>query len=211
MRIAVVGATGRTGRQVVEQALARGHRVTALARRPADVDLRHEHLAVAAADVLDPDRLGAALAGSEAVVSALGVGTSRKATVVYSQGVSNVLGAMQAAAITKLAVVSAAPVGPRDGQSFVERRVLLPVLDLVFGATYDDMRRMEAILRDSDVDWAALRPPRLVDRPATGHYRVQADRALPGARSIPYADLATALLDSLDRDDMRRRAAYVAT
>lgn len=210
MRIAVVGAAGRTGQRVVEQALARGHHVTALARHPEAIALRHEGLVTVAADVLERGPLFELLAGIDAILSTLGIGTSRNPTVVYSQGTANLVLAMDANAISKLAVVSAAPVGPRDEQPLLERRVVMPILERVFGATYDDMRRMEALLRASDVDWISLRPPRLVDKPATGHYRVDAHRPPPKSRNLTCADLASALLDSLDREDLYRRAAYVA-
>ncbi len=210
MRIAVVGATGRTGTEVVEQALVRGHHVTALARRPEAMSLRDDRLVTVAADVLDRARLVETLPGHAAVISTLGIGTSRAPTVLYSQGTANILHAMGAHKISKLAVISAAPVGPRAEQPFLERRVAMPILERLFGATYDDMRRMEARLRTSDIDWVSLRPPRLVARKATGQYRLDAGRPLTKARSLTHADLATALLDSLDREDLRRRVAFIA-
>jgi putative NADH-flavin reductase len=210
MHLAVVGATGRTGRQVVLQALSRGHTVTAVARRPEALGLRDDRLTLVAADVLDPGALLDPLAGAGAVVSTLGVGTSRAPTTVYSQGMTNVLHAMQANGVRRLSVISAAPAGPRDEQPFLERRLLMPVLDRVFGATYEDMRRMEALLQASDVDWTALRPPRLVDKPGTGRYRLDRQKPLARSRSLTFADLATALLDSLDSETLYRRAAYVA-
>jgi putative NADH-flavin reductase len=164
----------------------------------------------AAADVLDRAGLAELLAGADAVVSTLGIGASKEPTVVYSEGIANVLHAMDAHGIRKLAVISAAPAGPRAEQPFVQRRMIMPILERVFGATYDDMRRMEALLRGNDLDWICLRPPRLVSKKATGRYRLDASRPLPKARSITCADLATALLDSLDRPDLYRRAAYVA-
>lgn len=195
---------------LTEQGLTRGHHVTALARRPEAMALRHEHLVTAAADVLDGDRLVAVLAGSEAVVSTLGIGRSRAPTVIYSRGIRNVLSAMGADGISKVAVISAAPAGPRAEQPFLERRVVMPLLERMFGATYDDMRRMEALLRANDVDWVSLRPPRLVNKAATGRYRIDANGPLARARSLTYSDLATALLDSLDREDLYRRVAFVA-
>jgi putative NADH-flavin reductase len=209
MKLAVVGATGHTGRHVVEQGLARGDHVTALARRADSLGLGHKNLVTVETDVLDREGVAAATVGCEAVISALGIGTSRARTVVYSNGVSNILSAMGVNGITKLAVISAAPVGPRDQQPFLERRLMMPILERIFGATYQDMRRMEAQLRASDVDWVALRPPRLIDKPATGHYRIQAE-PLPKARSITYADLASALLDALDRNDLYRHTVSVA-
>jgi putative NADH-flavin reductase len=150
------------------------------------------------------------LAGADAVVSTLGIGASRQPTVVYSEGIANVLHAMDAHGIRKLAVISAVPAGPRAEQPFRQRRLIIPILERVFGATYDDMRRMEALLRGSDLDWVCLRPPRLVSKKPTGGYRLDASRPLPKASSITYADLATALLDALTRPDLYRRAAYVA-
>jgi putative NADH-flavin reductase len=210
MKIAVVGATGRTGLKVTEQALARGDDVIALARHPEALP-RRPGMASAAADVLDRAVLTRALAGADAVVSALGIGTSRQPTVVYSDGTANILHAMDAHGITKLAVISAVPAGPRAELPFAQRRMMIPILDRIFGASYDDMRRMEALLRGSDLDWVCLRPPWLVDTKPAGRYRLDASRPLPKARSITHADLATALLDSLTRPDLYRRIAYVAT
>ncbi|MCM3923902.1 SDR family oxidoreductase [Frankia sp. AiPs1] len=210
MKIAVVGATGRTGALVVEQALARGHRVTAVARRPEAVTARHDSLEVVGADVLDRDQLVPVFAGVEAVVSALGAAAGREPTTVYSAGTRNLLAAMRAAGIRTIAVISATPAGPRGELPFVQRRVMMPVLDRFFGAAYADMRRMEEILRASDADWIAVRPPRLLARPATGDYRLVAEAPLPKARSITYPDLATALLDVLDRRDLYRKAVTVA-
>ena len=210
MKIAVVGATGRTGLQVTEQALARGDDVIALARHPGTLPRQGPGMVSAAVDVLDRAVLADTLAGAVAVVSALGIGASRQPTVVYSEGTANLLHAMDAHGIRKLAVISAVPAGPRAEQPFVQRRMIIPVLERVFGATYADMRRMEALLRGSDLDWVCLRPPRLVSKKATGRYRLDASRPLPRARSITCADLATALLDSLTRPDLYRRAAYVA-
>jgi putative NADH-flavin reductase len=209
MKIAVVGATGRTGRQVAEQALARGDDVIALARHPETLP-RRPGLVSAAADVLDRAVLAELLAGTDAVVSALGIGASRQPTVVYSDGITNVLHAMDAHGIRKLAVISAVPAGPRAEQPFLQRHLIIPILERVFGATYDDMRRMEALLRGSDLDWVCLRPPRLVSKKPAGRYRLDATRPLPRAGSITCADLATALLDSLGRPDLYRRTAYVA-
>jgi putative NADH-flavin reductase len=90
MRIAIVGANGRTGRQLVTQALAAGHEVTALTRHPGQVPAR-ERLAVARADVTDPEALDAAVAGHDAVLSVLGVPYSRKPVTVYSAGTANVI------------------------------------------------------------------------------------------------------------------------
>jgi putative NADH-flavin reductase len=208
VKIAVVGATGHTGQHVVAQALARGDEVLGIARRPESLPAR-VGLTTAAADVLNRAALTEVLAGTNAVVSTLGIGTSRQPTVLYSDGISNILHAMCAHGIRKLAVISAVPAGPRAGLPFQQRYLFVPVLGRLFRATYDDMRRMEELLSGSDLDWVCLRPPRLVDRKATGSYRADT-RPLPGGGSITHADLATALLGSLDHPEVYRHPAYVA-
>jgi putative NADH-flavin reductase len=159
MKIAVIGAAGRTGRQVVGEALARGHGVIAVVRAPEKLGLAHDGLAVARADVTDRGALAEAVQGADALISALGTGSSRDATTVYSSGVANELDAMRAHGIARLVVISAAPVGPRAEQARFERRLAMPLLERFFGGIYADMRRMEAILADSDCSWVSLRPP----------------------------------------------------
>lgn len=210
MRIAVVGSTGRTGAQVVIQTLARGHQVIAVARRRTTAAREDPALISRVGDVRDLNSMVQALTDADAVVSALGIGTSRKPTVLYSKGTANILRAMQVHSIRKLAVISAAPAGPRSEQPFLERRIIMPVLERIFGATYDDMRRMETELARSELDWLVLRPPRLLDKPATGSYRLGADRPLTKSKNITYPDLAAALLDCLDRKDLYRRALPIA-
>jgi putative NADH-flavin reductase len=210
-RIAVIGAAGRAGRQVVEQALARGHEVIAVARTPEHILVKQDGLVPRSADARDPAAVTDAIAGAEAVVSALGTGRSGAATDVYSRGVANELAAMREHGLRRLAVISAEPAGPRAEQPFLKRRLAMPLLERFLGGTYADMRRMETLMAEKGdgIDWVALRPPRLVTRPATGHYRIGTS-PLPKAWTLTYADLAAALLDWLDRPDPRHRAAYIA-
>ena len=209
MKIAVIGANGHTGRIVVKHALARGHHVVAVARTDQVSEPDDHNLTNAHADVRDAGALTHALIGTDAVISALGVGASRAGTDVYSTGVTNTLAAMKTNGAAKLAVISAVPAGPTAELPTLQRRIAVPLLQRIF-AFYDDMRRMEAILGEAtEVDWISLRPPRLVNRRPRGTYRIDM-HPLPKGRAITYGDLATALLDSLERQDLYRHAAYVA-
>lgn len=206
----VLGATGRTGREVLSQALDRGHRVVGLARRPDAISVAHPRLEVVQGDVLDPGTLPAALRGVDAVVSALGVGRSRQPVRVYSEGIRNVLSPMQSAGVERIVVVSAEPAGPWAGQPRLRRMLVFPLLQRLFGTSYDDMRRMETVLRDSSANWTVLRPPRLVAKPPKRSYRLNASGPLRRASSLTYADLAAALLDALDQPALTRKAVAVA-
>ncbi|PWJ24869.1 putative NADH-flavin reductase [Branchiibius hedensis] len=209
MRIAIIGANGRTGHLATEQALDRGHDVVAVARQPHNVTTQHERLTVRPADVMDEQALRAALAGTDVVISTLGIGTSRKPTTVYSVGVRKILNAMHSRTIQRLAVISAAPVGPRSDHPGLEHKIVLPILEALFGETYEDMREMKRILQASTADWVALRPPRLLAKPALGSYRI-GPTPPPGGRSLRYGDLATALLDAIEDPRLSKTAQYVS-
>lgn len=197
MNIAVFGATGGTGRQLVRVALERGHRVTVAARDPARVLATHERLTVRRADVLDRDSVVAVVHGADAVLSALGAGAGRAPTTIYSTGVDNILAAMRAASTRRFVGISAAPVASRSEATVLERLLLFPLLHRFFGGGYRDMHRMEELLRASEAEWTVLRPPMLTDKPAIGHYRTAPDH-LRGGRRITRGDLATAMLDLLE-------------
>ncbi|MGI8609288.1 MAG: NAD(P)-dependent oxidoreductase [Candidatus Dormibacteria bacterium] len=158
VRISVFGSTGKTGQHVVEQALARGHTVQALVRRPEAFTIEHENLDVTQGDVLAPARWADRLTGVDAV----------------------------------------------------KRLVLYPILQSIFGASYDDMRRMEQILSASQVGWTILRPPYLTDAAPKGRYRLGIDAPLKRAISIGRSDLAAALLDTISDERLSRRAVEVA-
>ena len=94
MKVLIIGATGGTGRQLVEQALTAGHEVTALVRNPGKIRARHERLRVVQGDILDFHSLDLALAGQDAVLSSLGTKSVFKPVKIFSEGTSNLLRAM---------------------------------------------------------------------------------------------------------------------
>jgi putative NADH-flavin reductase len=209
MKIAVIGAAGRTGQQVVRQARDRGHEVVAVARSPQKLNVAGDRLTVKAVDVRDADSLAGAVVDADAIVTTFGAAAGREPTDLYSTGITNVLAAMDANGIRRLAVISASPAGPRDEQPPALRLLVLPILDRFFGAGYADLRRMEmALAGRSDLEWTCLRPPRLLDRSATGAYRLD-PKPLPRPRSLTYPDLATALLDCADGSEPRTGMLYV--
>lgn len=194
MHITVFGATGRTGRLVVQQALAAGHRVTAAARHPGAVRAAHNLQQVIVADITDATSVRKAIAATDAIVSALGSRTGRKPTTLYSAAAGAALEAMLATGVRRIVTISAIPVTPDEHKTVVERRLIHPLLRQFFGGGYDDMRRMEDLLARSDRDWTVFRAPRLIDGAATGTYRTVLDALPPRARSISRADLAAAMI-----------------
>jgi putative NADH-flavin reductase len=198
MKLAIFGATGGTGAQLVQQALAAGHDVTAVARNPAQLQLSHEHLRVVRGDVRDPASVAEAVSGQDAVVSCIGGTTRQKPVTLYSAGTGNILNAMRAAGVRRFICISANPLEVGNGDVLLDRLVLKPIVRAIFKDSYADLARMEEEVRGSGLDWTIMRPPRLTDRPPTGRYRIAIDRNLPRGRFIGRADLAGAMLQMLD-------------
>ena len=162
--------------------------------------IQHPNLTVKRGDVLDPASLGPLLVGQNAVVSAIGT-ESRAPTVLYSQGVGNILQAMQLAGVRRLLCISATGLDP--GQWF-QHYVAKPILWIVLREMYTDLVRMEELVKSSSVDWTIIRPPQLTDKPRTGHYQVSCNEHLPAAWAISRADLADYIVSHLaDRSSYR--------
>lgn len=196
MKIAVLGAAGRTGTAAVHEASSRGHDVVAVARRklanvPAGVES-------AIADVSDAEALKNALVGADAVISAVGIGSSRTETQLYSHGARATLTAMMSTGACRLVVVSASPAGPSEDHPALQRRIILPLLERIYGATYRDMRRMELVLAEAKIGWVAVRPPRLLAKKPKGSYRIGLKPTQVG-RDITITDLAGALVDCAEK------------
>lgn len=221
MKLTIVAATGGIGRQMLDQALAAGHDVTAVVRSPGSLPggVRAVTADLAAAD---PAALESAVAGADAVLSGLGPRSKADAGIT-SRGTRAVVAAMQAAGARRLVVVSAAPVGtvaspgrphppPHDpGDAFWMRHVLSHVAKALFRAHYADLALMEDIVRDSGLDWTIVRPPRLSDKPLTGTYRTAYGQNLPGGWIVPRADVAHYMLRAATQPDTIRQVVGIAS
>jgi uncharacterized protein YbjT (DUF2867 family) len=199
MKMTVFGATGGIGREVVRQALDAGHTVTAVVRESSRLDVVHPALEVVVVPGLtDPEPLTAALSGSDAALSGVGP-RSRKDTTVASTSTRAILRAMKAAGVPRFTAVSAVPVGPIPPEdSFLNRRILYPMIKSMLREIYADLARMEDEIRRSGIEWTVVRPPRLTGKPRTGSYRMAIGANVPRGNFISRADVAHAMLASLD-------------
>jgi putative NADH-flavin reductase len=212
MHIAVFGANGPTGQHVTKQALAEGHAVTAVTRHPETFPLRHERLQVLRGDVFDLAAVERAVAGQDAVLSSLGVPFTRKPITVYSQGVAHIVQAMQHFGVRRLVCVtsSAAGTNHETGAGFVFDDILQPLVMSTIGkTTYADMKRMETLLKASNLDWTVVRPSGLFETPAITDYQMAEDHIR--GQFTSRADLADCMLRQLTDDRYVRKVVAVAT
>ncbi|MEU4471993.1 NAD(P)H-binding protein [Micromonospora sp. NPDC023888] len=191
MRIVVLGANGGTGRRLVQQALDAGHEVRAVTRQPQSFPVSGPGLEVVAADVT----VEAPVGGAEVVLSTLGVPFTRQPVMLYSRSTATVLAAMRRASVRRLVVVSSSATEPHHHAEggFLLNRVIQPLVTATIGrTTYDDMRVMEALVRDSNLDWTIVRPSGLFDSDNITRYRLSENRA--DGVFTSRADLAACLL-----------------
>lgn len=195
MRLTVFGATGGVGTELVRQALAAGHQVTAVVRGdPSRLAVpAASGLTVFVADVTDPAAITPALEGADAVVSALGSrrGDSKS---ISADGVSAILAAMAKAGVGRIVVVSASGLFREAGEPPFTRYVAKPLLQSILRSGKADAHRMEDELVASTAAWTIMRPSMLVNKPR-GPYRTALDRYV-SARTR-RADVADAILVAL--------------
>jgi putative NADH-flavin reductase len=210
MKLTIFGATGGTGRCLVEQALAAGHDVTAVVRDPARLAVPAQPgLHVVTANVMDPAAIRPALATAEAAISAVGPrGTGR--TTVSQDSARSIVQAMQDAGVQRLLTVSGSVVIDA-GEGAVMRGLLKPLVRATFLRNVcADMRRAEEQVRNSNLDWTIMRPPRLTGKAASGTYRTAIDRNLRHGSSLSRADLAACMLRLVNDRSVVRKHVGVA-
>ena len=209
MKICVIGATGGTGQHFVKLALDDGHEITALVRDPKRLPVQSPQLRVVTGDVLNSAAVDDALRDCGAVVLMLGVALGQPAGTTRSTGTRVLVQAMQRSPVKRLLAVSTVGVGSsRSAQSPVSRW-LLPLLIGKQRLAEADLQ--EQIIASSGLDWAVLRPPRLVDGAPTGQYRSGVGIRTSMRSKITRADLARALLDELVDGQFCRTQATVCS
>jgi len=193
MRLAIFGVTGGIGGHLLSWAMDAGHPVHALARDPAALPPR-PGLAVTGGDVLDAAAVAAVIAGTDAVLSALGPRGARVSSMLAGAA-ANITGAMAKSGARRLICVSAAGAYiTEDPRANPLARAILP---RILARQFADVREMEEVIRSGGLQWTLVRATRLVNGPLTGRYRVSPDYPQRGGRKISRADVAHFMAASL--------------
>jgi putative NADH-flavin reductase len=191
----ILGATGKTGRHLVTQALEKGRHVTILARDRSKADIHHERLRVIEGDVRNHEALTRAMDGQDAVISTIGRGMSFKSEHLIGQSVPGILMTMKAQGIKRLIFTSAMGVGDNYRHSPVMAKIFFSTL---LRGIYADKAIGEQLIRNSALDWTIVQPVQLTDGPLTKKYRVGEHLPLAGMPKISRADTAHFILDRLN-------------
>ncbi|CAH3167708.1 unnamed protein product [Porites evermanni] len=203
--LVVFGASGPMGRLLVQQALQKGHLVTAVVRSPEKFDIKHEKLDVIKGDILNSESLIPVLEGKDAVLSCLGAhGTSVfRHTTLYSESMKSIMSAMEKSKLQRIVCVTSWCTRKEAGNPKTVEWLLKPVAMAGF---IHDMALMESILMESGLCYTVVRPPILNNNPGKGDYTVLEGQFVPKAPMfIPRADVTNYMLSSLQRNDSDRK------
>jgi len=214
-RIVLIGATAEAAPALINQALEAGHEIIGIARRPEAVEIKHERLTVLKGDVYDLESIENALTGDEVVISYIdfpfifGVEIVEEVDL-FSKGTANIIQAMHNKGNRRLIIPSTRGVETVTVDKPPEAAPVTDKISWNRRRKYDDQRRMEAIVKSSDLDYIILRPTMLINAPPRGTVNVLVNRHMyiaingktpPRTRTLTRADLAAFILEQLDSDE----------
>ena len=189
MKLFVIGATGRTGQEIVQQALARNHHVTAFVRSPENITLQNERLTVLKGNAMDENQLFRAVQNHDAVVSTLGPREVFKPSSMLHDSAVATTRAMNRAGVRRLVVLSAAAHFPG---------LLNRIASFIMRNHMRDSLAMEAIVQASGLDWTIARPPRLTQEDYIT-YRTRENAAPRMGFSVSRKAVAAFMLEAIEQ------------
>jgi len=206
MRIAVLGAAGKTGRQLIAVALERGHEIIAIARTPSKIEGDDPRVVKRQGDAFDRQSIVEALEGADAVITSIGKTDLRdKRFNLNTAGHENVLAGMRKHGVRRLVPISSIGAAklPRKG---IRRNIYLFLRRKYYG----DMNDMEVLVLNTDFDVTVVRAPFLHNGPALGQYEEVEGNVLPSGRAVSRQDLANFMLDVIDKHTYPQRIVSIA-
>ena len=205
-RLLILGATGRVGRLVLNEALKRRHQVTVLVRTPEQLGQVSPVVRIVRGNALDPAVVAAAIAGQDAILYVLGAGNVRN-TTLFSDSTRILLDQMQRQGVRRFICVTGVGAGETKGHGgFLYDRILYP---LFTKGIYADKDRQEALIRQSDTDWTIVRPAPFRNRTPPGPLRVETSVADIVLRKISPQEVAAFLLEEVEQGRYMRQAVFI--
>ncbi len=209
MRLLIIGGTGRTGRELIKQALEEGQQVTALIRHPEKLKIVHPNLKMIKGNVLDFDKVQEVVEGQEAVLSALGHKRFFIKTTILSEGTRNIIAAMEKHAVKRFICITSLGIG--DSRFKLGLYYTLFVIPVIVFFYFRDKAKQEKIIKSSKLNWTIVRPGQLTNGKKRGTYKqgVQVGNYLL-TKMISRADVAHFMLSQLSNDRYLHKTPGVA-
>jgi putative NADH-flavin reductase len=205
MKIFIVGGTGGTGRQVIEQALLENHLVTALVRNPVKLNIDHPNLKVIKGNILEPDTFEQAIKENEVVISALGHKRFFIKTNILSKGTKNIVNAMEKHKVKRLICITS--MGINDSRFKLGLYYTLFVIPVILLFYFLDKEKQERIIQQSSLDWTIVRPGQLTNGKKRTTYRHGPKLgSYIFTKMISRADVAHFILQEVKNDNYLKKS-----
>ena len=210
MKLAIFGATGPTGKEVVAQALDEGDEVVAYARNPAKLGITNERLTVVQGELSERAEVERAISGADAVVSTLGPRGGSKDKPL-TQGMQNIVAAMDKLRVRRIVITSTLSVKDLNDKRDLRARALVFLVRLAMRPAYDEIVGVAETLRASDLDWTILRMTMLNNKSKSGKVRAgYLGKGEVAASFIARADIASFILLCLREGKYLRQAPAIS-
>ena len=209
MKITVFGATGDTGKQLVEQALTAEYEVVAYARNPTKLNITHDHLTVVQGELYDQALIENAIHGTDTVLSTLGPhGRSKNKPI--TQGMQNIIAAMKKQGVRRLIITSTLSAKDPNDKPDLRTKAMVNLVKTTMHGAYEDIVSVAETVRASDLDWTIVRLALLNNNPKTGKVKTgYAGRGEVGTR-ISRADVADFMLKQVEHTEYMRQAPAIS-
>jgi len=207
MKLLILGATGPTGRHVVDLAVRSGDSVTAFVRNPEALGDLAGRVTPVTGDATSQRDLAAAAIGHDAIVSALGRGNSVRADGLFTRASAAVIGAAKEVGVSRLVWLSSFGVGDTFGWSSTPQKLIYSTL---LRSIYADKEIADDSIRSSGLDWTVVYPTRLTHGPAMGTYSAGDRLPMKGNPTISRADVAAFMHQAAHGSEWINRTAVIS-
>jgi len=196
MKIVIFGATGKTGIQLIQQGLEKGHQVTAYVRRENGLNFEHPNLKIVVGNLSNTEKLKNAITGADACISALGGGSLTKHATEIINGIDQIVSNMEHEGVKRFIYLSSVGVG--ESRYFMAQPVRFIVCDLLLRIPLADHNTNEQRIAKSKLQYTMVRPGGLTDGLKTGNLKHGSEKTiLKGNPKISRANVAAFMLDQL--------------
>ena len=209
MKIAVFGASGGTGKRLVEQALAAGYEVVAYVRNPSKLNISNEHLTVIQGELSDAALIETAVKGTDAVLSALGPRGGSK-NKPLTQGMQNIIAAMKNQGVRRLIMTSTLSAKDSKDKPDFRTKAMVNIVKTTMHAAYEDIVSVAETVRASDLDWTIVRLAILNNKPKSGKVKVGYVGTGEVGTQISRADIADFMLKQIEDTKYLREAPAIS-
>lgn len=198
MKILVIGATGKTGIEVVKQALGQGKEVRAFVRTPKKMTVEDTRLSVVQGDVTDATAVMQAVEGVDGVIVALGASADMQADIVMAEGTANIIEAMKQHGVKRLVIQSSYPMsGYEDGIAFLRQVGMGDEQISMMQPVLEDKKKQIELTLESGLEFVVVKPMMLTDDAGIGKYRAAENLEVKPGDKISRADVADFMLKAL--------------